>query len=217
MKPRKAMLTAAAVTALFSAGGCVYNDVPCVYGPPPDATTTPFVAQYETGETSDADGAGSFRPEDNVMQAMYGVPDYRDTAPFDPEENMEQPEYGAPVIESMETAETSETDETTDTAEPTVSEEQPVALPEDDGEPPVPDDFEPSDNIAQAVYGPPPIEEPLPPDPPDFDAEENMNPDVYGPPPFEADPYDDVQEETAEFDPSENVEECVYGPPEWFE
>lgn len=177
MKPRKAILTAAAVTALFSAGGCVYNDVLCVYGPPPETTTySPYVAQFETGETSDTGEQGSFRPEDNMMQAMYGVPDDREPVPFDPYENMAQPEYGCPVIETYETSETAETAETAETSE-TAETQQPALLPEQ-SETTAPDDFDPTINMEPAVYGPPPVEEP----PAEFLPEENVNPDVYGPP-----------------------------------
>ncbi len=63
MKPRKLILTAAAITALFSAGGCDLNNNVCVYGPPPDDYTTrrPYAAEpvqsqeqsSETAETCD--------------------------------------------------------------------------------------------------------------------------------------------------------------------
>lgn len=54
------------------------------------------------------------------------------------------------------------------------------------------DDFDPSINQNEDVYGPP-IE--------DFDPSDNINEDVYGPP-------------LEDYDAIDNMEACVYGPPE---
>lgn len=184
MKPRKAILTAAAVTTLFSAGGCVFNEVQCVYGPPPD--DSPFVAQFETSETAEYD------PADNIMQAMYGVPDYREpvefdpadnmtpdvygpprveTTEFDPYENINQPEYGVPEDlyspESGETSESTEANEMPDTAE--ISEQDPLAVTTE------------SEQVA-------------------------ASPETA-----------EATELVPDFNPEMNIEQCVYGPPEWFE
>lgn len=89
MKPRKAILTLAAVTALFSAGGCDLNSNVAVYGPPPDDYTTV--------------------PRPTAVQ----------TTAFEPAQNIPEEVYGPPVSmeESAETAETSDTAETADTAD----------------------------------------------------------------------------------------------------
>ena len=100
-KPRKAILTLAAITALFSAGGCDQNSIPCVYGPPPD----------------------DYQPQQTVTQTYP-----QSTTEFDPAENIPEEVYGPPVdfgdpvescesAESSETSDTAETDDTTDTAE----------------------------------------------------------------------------------------------------
>ena len=58
--------------------------------------------------------------------------------------------------------------------------------------------FEPSQNEAVEIYGPPEMLE--------YQAEHG---NLEG--------YDDVSLNEEEFDPSLNVEECIYGPPEMFE
>ena len=149
MKPRKAILTAAAVTALFSAGGCVYNEVPCVYGPMPDTTTTTrFVAQYESAET------GEFDPSVNMEATVYGPPNAEDISDFDASENENADVYGPPLIdgreEPVELDETSETSDTSETAE--TAETEAPALTEEAADIDV---FKPSQNMEQNVYGPP--------------------------------------------------------------
>ncbi len=122
MKPKKAILTLAAVTALFSAGGCDLNNNVCVYGPPPDDYTTmprPTAVQTTT-----------FDPVQNIPEEVYGPPiDFGETVEltaedtFEPEDNVAETVYGPPV--SMETsAETSETSDTSETADTVETEEE---------------------------------------------------------------------------------------------
>lgn len=61
--------------------------------------------------------------------------------------------------------------------------------------------FDPNENLAVGVYGPPDGFEN------DYDPEDNINEDVYGPPEYFEDDYD----------PETEVQELVYGPPSWFE
>lgn len=62
MKARKkAVLTAAAVTALFTMSGCGKNEVATVYGPPPD-----YIDNVEE----------SFKPSRNENMVVYGPPSY---------------------------------------------------------------------------------------------------------------------------------------------
>ena len=195
MKPRKAILTAAAVTALFSAGGCSLNEVQCVYGAPVEQR--PYSAAFETGETSD------FVPEDNMMHGMYGVPDYREPVEFRAEDNMEEDVYGPPLIpvteEPYDTDEIAEFDPydninqpeygcpIEETAEPAPTEPPHTELAET--------------TVAEPTALPPEIEESEETEETGEDAETSC---VY-------------PEPTAEYDPRLNMEMCVYGPPEWFE
>lgn len=152
MKPRKAILTAAAVTALFSAGGCDLNEVQCVYGPPP-SDTTPFVARYETSETAE------FEPSDNNNENVYGPPPWFETEEYDPEYNNEQCVYGPPPDyyeaepQTAEPAETAESPEQTE--EPATSEDtEEVLVTEETGDITA-DIFSPEMNFTPDVYGPP--------------------------------------------------------------
>ena len=100
MKPRrKAILTAAAVTALFSAGGCGNNEVQNVYGPPPDDYNYRVESvDVQTAETTEShDTADVFDPADNQNADVYGPPEWFGGAPESEE--------------SVETEETEDTDE----------------------------------------------------------------------------------------------------------
>ena len=115
MKPKKAILTLAAVTALFSAGGCDLNNNVAVYGPPPD--------DYTTKPRTTAVQTTTFDPAQNIPEDVYGPPiDFGETVEltaedtFEPADNVVETVYGPPV--SMETSsETSDTTETADTVE----------------------------------------------------------------------------------------------------
>ena len=97
MKPRKGILTLAAITALFSAGGCDLNDNVCVYGPPPD--------YYDTGSNpaySETKPTEIFDPSENIPEEVYGPPSY----------------FGGTEEEvTEETTETADTSDTSDTVE----------------------------------------------------------------------------------------------------
>ncbi|MBQ8195605.1 MAG: hypothetical protein IJZ47_09595 [Oscillospiraceae bacterium] len=104
MKPKKAILTLAAVTALFSAGGCDLNNNVCVYGPPPDDYTTkprPTAVQTTT-----------FDPAQNIPEEVYGPPiDFSETVELTAEDTSDTEDH------TDETAETSDTAETADTVD----------------------------------------------------------------------------------------------------
>ncbi|MGN0688304.1 MAG: hypothetical protein ACI4KA_09385 [Oscillospiraceae bacterium] len=132
MKPRKTLLTAAAVTALFGAGGCTLNEVKCVYGPPDDSN---YSSQYEASATSEA---SDFKPELNIEADVYGPPLMDMTEEISAEE----------TTEHSDKTEESQTDALKgDTSEETVQppETQEILSAE----------FNPADNIEVAVYGPP--------------------------------------------------------------
>lgn len=105
MKPRKkALLSAAAVTALFAMGGCGDNEVPNVYGPAPFDDTQSTVSSttpYDPADNENATVYGpapDYAPEDNQNQDVYGPPpeDIDEPVVFDPSENMTPDVYGPP-------------------------------------------------------------------------------------------------------------------------
>lgn len=125
MKPKKGILTLAAITALFSAGGCDLNNNVCVYGPPPDDYNIGVPPSYSETERPEV-----FDPSENIPDEVYGPPSYfggteeevlseettESADTFYPEENIADPVYGPPI--SMEASEEStETEDTSDTAE----------------------------------------------------------------------------------------------------
>ncbi len=118
--PKKPLLTLAAVTALFGAGGCDLNSNVGVYGPPPDdyVTDRPAVSQFDPSENINEDVYGpppdfgeaeietedTFEVADNIPITVYGPPSW-----FSGEATYEDT--------AEETAETSETADTSETAE----------------------------------------------------------------------------------------------------
>ncbi len=125
MKPKKGILTLAAITALSSAGGCDPNNNVCVYGPPPDDYDIDVRPSYSETERTDV-----FDPSENIPEEVYGPPSYFDgteecevseettesAETFDPAENIAETVYGPPI--SMEaTEESAETEDTSDIAE----------------------------------------------------------------------------------------------------
>ena len=145
MKPRKTLLTAAAVTALFSAGGCTLNEVKCVYGPPDDSN---YSSQYEASATSEA---SDFKPELNIEEDVYGPPLMDMTEEISAEETTEHSdetkESQTDTLNGDTSEETQDDAFTDDTSEETVQplETQEILSPE----------FNPEDNIEATVYGPP--------------------------------------------------------------
>lgn len=101
MKPRNIVITAAAITTLFSAGGCKSNQEQNVYGPPP-ADAPQSVTEEATTEVFDTD---AFDPGQNINPDVYGPPSWFQTG-----------EATEEVVE--ETAETAETVESTEEAGP---------------------------------------------------------------------------------------------------
>lgn len=120
MKPRKTILTLAAVTALFSAGGCDLNSNVAVYGPPPDGYQTTRQTITQTYPHTVTQTAPDLDPAENIAQGVYGPPvdldESSDADTFEPENNIAETVYGPPVSfeESTDTAETSETADTAD-------------------------------------------------------------------------------------------------------
>lgn len=83
---KKALLTAAAVTAMFSMGGCGDNYNTGAYGPPPD---------MDTGRQSSS--IADFDPSDNENEDVYGPPPFDEPdSDFAPEDNMVPTVYGPP-------------------------------------------------------------------------------------------------------------------------
>ena len=118
--PKKPLLTLAAITTLFGAGGCDLNSNQNVYGPPPEdyAADRPAVSQFD--------------PSQNINEDVYGPPPDLGEAEAEPEltfevaDNIPMTVYGPPSwfsgeatgeSTSQETSETSEASETADTKE----------------------------------------------------------------------------------------------------
>lgn len=106
MKPKRKILTLAAITALFGAGGCDLNSNVCVYGPPPDGydTNSPSVSAVESVE--DIVSAESAETSETAETAET-------IETFDPAENIAEPVYGPPISmdANEESAETSDTEQ----------------------------------------------------------------------------------------------------------
>lgn len=187
MKPRKkAILTAAAVTALFGAGGCGNNEVQNVYGPPPDDYNYRVESSdVQTAESTESqDTADEFNPADNKNVDVYGPPPAIEETQegFEPEMNIIPAVYGPPEW----------TDDLSETPEAYATEE-------------VGDVFVPSDNMNEDVYGPPgwfggtsESEEIVETDETEDTDESQFEPDI------------------GIYRPETNITPCVYGPPEWF-
>ena len=116
MKPQKGLLTLAAITALFSAGGCDLNANVCVYGPPPDDYTTaprPYVSAAEADESTETACSSEETTSDTTEESAESC---ESAETFDPALNIAEPVYGPPI--SMEaTEEVAETSDTFITAE----------------------------------------------------------------------------------------------------
>ncbi len=124
MKPKKGILTLAAITALFSAGGCDLNNNVCVYGPPPDDYNIGVPPSYSETERPEV-----FDPSENIPDEVYGPPSFFDgtdeeettvetvesAETFDPAENIAETVYGPPTMEASE--ESTATEDTSDIAE----------------------------------------------------------------------------------------------------